>query len=71
MSDDHSKPPTTEPLDEAGGRALVEAWRVSGLSGAAFCRQHNLRAQRMRPTTTPCSIKSPRQPAEQPSRRLG
>ncbi len=47
MSDDTEIPPTTEPLDEAGGRALVEAWRVSGLSGAAFCRQHNLRAQRL------------------------
>ena len=47
MSDDPIIPPTTEPLDEAGGRALVEAWRVSGLSGAAFCRQHNLRAQRL------------------------
>jgi hypothetical protein len=47
MSDDTAIPPTTEPLDEAGGRALVEAWRVSGLSGAAFCRQHNLRAQRL------------------------
>jgi hypothetical protein len=47
MSDDTTLPPTTEPLDEAGGRALVEAWRVSGLSGAAFCRQHNLRAQRL------------------------
>jgi hypothetical protein len=47
MSDDTKIPPTTEPLDEAGGRALVEAWRVSGLSGAAFCRQHNLRAQRL------------------------
>ena len=46
MSDDPTIPPTTEPLDEAGGRALVEAWRLSGLSGAAFCRQHNLRAQR-------------------------
>jgi hypothetical protein len=47
MSDDRSKLPTTEPLDETGGRALVEAWRVSGLSGAAFCRQRNLRAQRL------------------------
>jgi hypothetical protein len=47
MSDATQIPPTTEPLDESGGRALVEAWRVSGLSGAAFCRQHNLRAQRL------------------------
>lgn len=47
MSDDPAIPSTTEPLDEAGGRALVEAWRASGLSGAAFCRQHNLRAQRL------------------------
>lgn len=47
MPDDTTIPPATEPLDEAGGRALVEAWRVSGLSGAAFCRQHNLRAQRL------------------------
>ena len=30
MSDDRSKLLTTEPLDETGGRALVEAWRVSG-----------------------------------------
>jgi hypothetical protein len=47
MTDDTTIPPTTKPLDEAGGRALVEAWRVSGLSGAAFCRQHDLRAQRL------------------------
>jgi hypothetical protein len=47
MSDDVQIPPTTDPLDEAGGRALVEAWRASGLSGAAFCRQRNLRAQRL------------------------
>ena len=47
MSDDPIIPPTTDPLDEAGGRALVEAWRASGLSGAAFCRQRHLRAQRL------------------------
>lgn len=47
MSDDAQIPSTTEPLDEAGGRALVEAWRLSGLSGAAFCRQHHVRAQRL------------------------
>ena len=41
-------PPTTlEPLDEAGGRALVEAWRASGLTGAAYCRAHNIRPQRL------------------------
>lgn len=47
MSDDVVNPPMTDPLDEAGGRALVEAWRASGLSGAAFCRERNLRAQRL------------------------
>lgn len=47
MSDDVQIPSTTDPLDEAGGRVLVEAWRASGLSGAAFCRQHNIRAQRL------------------------
>jgi hypothetical protein len=47
MSDHPTITPTTGYLDEAGGRALVEAWRLSGLSGAAFCRQHNLRVQRL------------------------
>lgn len=47
MSDDDQLPSTLKPLDEAGGRALVEAWRSSGLSGAAFCRQYHLRAQRL------------------------
>jgi hypothetical protein len=47
MSDDVQIPDTTDALDEAGGRALVEAWRASGLSGAAFCRARNLRAQRL------------------------
>jgi len=47
MSDDVVIPGTNDPLDEAGGRALVEAWRSSGLSGAAFCRERNLRAQRL------------------------
>ena len=47
MSDDDQLPSTLKPLDEAGGRTLVEAWRSSGLSGAAFCRQHHLRAQRL------------------------
>jgi hypothetical protein len=46
MSDDARIPPTSDPLDESGGRALVEAWRASGLSGAAFCRQHDLRGKR-------------------------
>lgn len=40
-------PTTTEPLDEAGGRALVEAWQASGLSGAAYCRQQGMRPQRL------------------------
>ena len=47
MSDTYSLPPTTEPLDEGSGRALVEAWRASGLNGTAFCRSHNLRVQRL------------------------
>jgi len=47
MSDDTLIPPIIEPLDETSGRALVEAWRVSGLSGASFCRAHNLRPQRL------------------------
>lgn len=47
MSDGPSLSPTTDPLDEAGGRALVEAWRASGLSGAAFCRSRSLRPQRL------------------------
>ncbi len=47
MSDTQSLSPTTEPLDEVSGRALVEAWRASGLNGTAFCRAHNLRAQRL------------------------
>lgn len=47
MSDDIPILPTTDPLDEAGGRALVEAWRASGLTGAAFCRERNIRAQRL------------------------
>ena len=47
MIDDVQIPPTTDPLDEESGRALVEAWRVSGMSGAVFCRLHNLRAQRL------------------------
>lgn len=47
MSDDDQLPSTLKPLDETGGRALVEAWRSSGLSVAAFCRQHQLRAQRL------------------------
>lgn len=40
-------PTTTEPLDEARGRALVEAWQASGLSGAAYCRQQGMRPQRL------------------------
>jgi hypothetical protein len=40
-------PGTHDPLDEVGGRALVEAWLASGLSGAAFCRERNLRTQRL------------------------
>jgi hypothetical protein len=47
MPDDVVIPGTNDPLDEAGGRALVEAWRSSGLSGAAFCRERNLRTQRL------------------------
>jgi hypothetical protein len=47
MSGDARIPPTIDPLDESGGRNLVEAWRASGLSGAAFCRQHDLRVQRL------------------------
>lgn len=47
MSDDVVIPGTNDPLDEVGGRALVEAWRASGLSGTAFCRERNLRAQRL------------------------
>jgi hypothetical protein len=47
MSDDDQLPSLRKPLDEAAGRSLVEAWRSSGLSGAAFCRQHHLRAQRL------------------------
>ena len=48
MSDTPSQPPTTDqPLDEVSGRWLVEAWRASGLSVAAYCRQHDLRAQRL------------------------
>jgi len=42
MPADASLPPTTKPLDEMGGRALVEAWRASGLSGAAFCRDRHV-----------------------------
>lgn len=47
MPDDASPPPTTKPLDEIGGRALVEAWRASGLNGAAFCRERQVRPQRL------------------------
>jgi len=47
MSDDVTPLPTTDALDEDGGRALVESWRASGLTGAAFCRQRNLRPQRL------------------------
>ncbi len=47
MSDDPTPLPTTDPLDEDGGRALVESWRASGLSGAAFCRANSLRPQRL------------------------
>jgi hypothetical protein len=47
MSDDVQIPDTPDALDEVGGRALVEAWRASGLSGAAFCRARNLRVQRL------------------------
>ena len=48
MSDTPSRPPTTDqPLDEVSGRALVEAWWASGLSGAAYCRLHDLRSQRL------------------------
>jgi hypothetical protein len=47
MSETHSLPPTTEPLDEVSGRALVEAWRASGLNGTSFCRAHGVRVQRL------------------------
>jgi hypothetical protein len=47
MSDSASLPPITEPLDESSGRALVEAWRSSGLNGASYCRQHDIRPQRL------------------------
>jgi hypothetical protein len=47
MSDDVQIPDTTDAMDEVGGRALVEAWRASGLSGASFCRARNLRVQRL------------------------
>ena len=48
MSDILSSVPTTDALlDEVSGRALVEDWRASGLSGAAYCRQHDLRPQRL------------------------
>jgi hypothetical protein len=48
MSDILPLPPTPlDPLDDTGGRALVEAWRASGLSGAAFCRSQGLRPQRL------------------------
>jgi len=42
-----SQPTPIEPLDEFGGRALVEGWRASGLSGAAYCRANHLRPQRL------------------------
>jgi len=42
-----SSPPPTNALDEDGGRALVEAWQASGLTGAAYCRQAGLRPQRL------------------------
>jgi hypothetical protein len=47
MSDDVQISSITGPLDEVGGRALVEAWRLSGLSGAAFCRHRQMRPQRL------------------------
>jgi transposase len=34
-------------LDESGGRALVESWRASGLSGSAYCREHGERPQKL------------------------
>jgi len=39
--------PSTDYLDDASGRALVEAWKASGLNGAAFCWQRNIPAQRL------------------------
>ena len=53
MSDDERNTPTEDALDEVGGRALVEAWRASGLSGAAFCRRRKLRAQRLHYSCNP------------------
>jgi len=47
MSDHQLVSPTTVPLDDIGGRALVEAWRTSGLTGAAYCREHNIRVQKL------------------------
>ena len=47
MTNDVSPSPTTSPFDEVRGRELVEAWRVSGLSGAAYCRANGLRSQRL------------------------
>lgn len=48
MSDTQPQPPlANHPLDEVSGRTLVEAWRTSGLSVAAYCRQQGLRPQRL------------------------
>ena len=48
MSDTQPQPPLTDhPLDEVSGRTLVEAWRTTGLSVAAYCRQQGLRPQRL------------------------
>jgi hypothetical protein len=46
MSNQHP-PRTSKSLDEIAGRTLVEAWRASGLSGTAYCRQQNLRPQKL------------------------
>jgi hypothetical protein len=37
----------TTPTPEARGRALVDAWRHSGLSLSAFARQHQVKKQRI------------------------
>jgi len=48
MSDTQPQPSLTDhPLDEVSGRTLVEAWRTTGLSVAAYCRQHRIRRQRL------------------------
>ncbi len=47
MSDNPRKLPTRQSMDDADGRALVEEWRASGLSGTSFCRSRGLRPARL------------------------